>query len=102
MYITYRDGWFDILKACIANPRSCNLQRPMGFSCPEFTGIERIDATVTVLIEFFASGLQSDNGIVDWEAVLGTVYMAAQFGCAWSLMFLEGFRLRNSKSLLGW
>ena len=106
MFTAYFHGFFDAVKTCIHSPSAEECILDMShcpFSSPKaFTGIPVIDGEIGLLLEFFAQGVKSGAQGFDLNAFLTFTYMAAQFGGAWSLIALEGLRLRSSGTLLSW
>lgn len=101
MGVAYRDGFFDAVRSCVEGGK-CILVRSHTTLSHSYTGIEKLDNFVALLLEFFHLGLTSaaEPGQVDWEAILAMVYMAAPFGGLWALMVVEGLRKKNAGTVL--
>lgn len=101
MGLAYRDGIFDALRSCVEGNK-CKLLRSHTTINHSYTGFEKVDNLVALLLEFFAMGLTSATAPneVDWEALLAMMYMAAPFGGLWTLMVMEGKRRKNIGSIL--
>ena len=103
-YLAFHHGFFDAINDCIDKTSSrqksqCILVRSSTTYRAIFTGIPAIDDLVAVLLGFFTLGLVQDYGSIDWQAVVGMVYMASQFGALWTFMTLEGLRKTNHNRL---
>ena len=106
-YLAFQHGFFAAIEDCIGNTSSlkksrCILVRSSTPYRTVLTGVPVIDDAVAVLLEFFAVGLVQDHGSIDWQAVVGMVYMASQFGALWMFMTLEGLRKINHNNLGSW
>ncbi|KAF5667214.1 hypothetical protein FHETE_5917 [Fusarium heterosporum] len=107
VFTAYIHGFFDALKACVSTETRLSKFCPLDMSDPIFrkiTGYESIDSLINLLLEFFSHGLRKDLYVkgIDLEALLAFVYLAAHFGGVWYLIALEGLRVGNRGTILGW
>ncbi|KAF4998637.1 hypothetical protein FGRMN_2963 [Fusarium graminum] len=107
VFTAYTHGFFDALKACVSTETRLSESCPLDMSNPIFrkiTGHESIDSLINLLLEFFSHGLRKDSNLkgIDLEALLAFVYLAAHFGGVWYLIALEGLRVGNRGTILGW
>ncbi|KAH6879520.1 hypothetical protein B0T10DRAFT_582956 [Thelonectria olida] len=110
MFTSYHHGMLNALRVCTSDSPSSRGECVLDMSHSpasvrtHYTHIPTIDSLIDLLLEFFAQGLKSQPNVenVDVEAFLAFTYMAAQFGGAWYLMTLEGFRMANAGTILTW
>ncbi|KAG9240886.1 hypothetical protein BJ878DRAFT_545790 [Calycina marina] len=63
-----------------------------------YTGFERIDHQLQVLVTFFSPVVDAENR----DLMLFCIFGAGQFGGAWTLMMMESFRLGNTGRLVSY
>jgi hypothetical protein len=97
MILGESNGTFKSINALISQPepKFPGTVEPM---IKEFTGIEKVDNQLAILITFFAPVVDARSGALHLYSVFGL----GQFGGAWALMVLETLRMGNLGRVVSW